>query len=324
MSLLGILTLAKEGHPKAIQTLVLAKRGNPGAIGFLINEETTPQGIHTHAEQRDGCLCVLLEANPLPEPQHAIALVQNSLKALKIELTQPIVICGYQQGEWIPTWQHTMRFEPSSSPRPSSTITVTYTPSTQFSDASFSDASFSDVSAMEISSVNISPVDPEVTGDRPSSTEQLIPSTELAAPSEPPSELSSETLSEPSSELSSETLSFTELATPSEFSSLELPSELPPPSETPDVFKRPETVIFLIFIGLFVFWDTYATLLEEAESSSKRSLTTGQLARRLKTSKSMIRRKKRLNGFSEWTQRLDPDGVAWVYHRGVYLPHSAG
>ncbi|GAB4235422.1 MAG: hypothetical protein Kow00121_62950 [Elainellaceae cyanobacterium] len=91
------------------------------------------------------------------------------------------------------------------------------------------------------------------------------------------------------------------------------------------VLKRPEAVIFLIFISIILFWDTYLSLLDEQNEkviTAESALTTSQLARRLRTAKGTIRRQKRGEGFGEWTQQRDPEGIAWAYHRGAYVPAS--
>jgi hypothetical protein len=91
-------------------------------------------------------------------------------------------------------------------------------------------------------------------------------------------------------------------------------------SETPDVLKRPEAVILILIAALFVFWDTYLSLLDEVSAAS---LSTRQLAQRLGTSQKVIRRRKRQADFGEWTQQLDPDGIAWMYcSGGAYAPKA--
>jgi hypothetical protein len=94
------------------------------------------------------------------------------------------------------------------------------------------------------------------------------------------------------------------------------------PSETPDILKRPEAIILIIFASLLIFWDAYTSLLEEDDVLPTATLSTSQLARRLQTTRSTIRQRKRLADFGEWTQSLDPDGIAWAYRKGVYIPRA--
>lgn len=103
---------------------------------------------------------------------------------------------------------------------------------------------------------------------------------------------------------------------------MENPLSLMQPSESPEILKRPESVAVLLFVSVFIFWDAYLSLMEEDETKPQKVLSTSQLARRLKTAKGTIRRKKRLDDFGAWTQSLDPEGIAWTYNRGVYLPES--
>jgi hypothetical protein len=89
-------------------------------------------------------------------------------------------------------------------------------------------------------------------------------------------------------------------------------------SSDSNLLNRPEAVIFVLLAALFVLWDTYLGLLDEVEPTS---LSSRQLAQRLGTNQKTIRRRKSQPGFSEWTQQLDPDGIAWVYCTGgVYAP----
>lgn len=90
--------------------------------------------------------------------------------------------------------------------------------------------------------------------------------------------------------------------------------------EQTDLLKRPESVFFLLFISIFLFWDTYLELLDDPLFSSPTVLSASNLSRRLRVSKKVIRRKKREENFSEWTRTIDPDGIAWMYRKGSYLP----
>lgn len=93
-------------------------------------------------------------------------------------------------------------------------------------------------------------------------------------------------------------------------------------SETPDILKRPQAIVLILFASLLIFWDAYTSLLEEDDVVPTAALSTSQLSRRLQVSKTTIRNRKRLENFSEWTQSLDPDGIAWIYRKGFYVPRS--
>lgn len=86
------------------------------------------------------------------------------------------------------------------------------------------------------------------------------------------------------------------------------------------LLNRPEAVVFILIAMLIVLWDTYLELVDEVGSTS---LSARQLSRRLGTTQKLIRSYKRQPNFSEWTQQLDPEGIAWVYSPGgVYTPKA--
>jgi hypothetical protein len=89
--------------------------------------------------------------------------------------------------------------------------------------------------------------------------------------------------------------------------------------EITNLLKRPEAVVLIIFAGILIFWDAYLSLLDEADNSAIR-LSTSQLAERLNTTPTILRHKKRLADFEDWSRDRDPDGIAWAYHQGTYSP----
>ncbi|MEX0270901.1 hypothetical protein AB3R30_17300 [Leptolyngbyaceae cyanobacterium UHCC 1019] len=76
------------------------------------------------------------------------------------------------------------------------------------------------------------------------------------------------------------------------------------------VLQRPEIVAMVAMALLLVFWDAYLEWMDEAETQS---LSGRQLAYRLGVSSSTISRYKERTNFGEWSQALDPDGIAWSY-----------
>lgn len=93
------------------------------------------------------------------------------------------------------------------------------------------------------------------------------------------------------------------------------------PLPNSDLLKRPEAVVLILFSVLLILWDTYLALLDEEEGSM--ALSSRQLAERLGTTAKVLRRRKSQPAFSEWTQQLDPDGIAWVYSTGgTYIPRA--
>jgi hypothetical protein len=104
-------------------------------------------------------------------------------------------------------------------------------------------------------------------------------------------------------------MSFTELGNPFYFLEGEDLFEA-----VPEVFKRPEWAILVFVLALL----TYLTLLTDAPPDQL--LSSRQLARRLGVEQKILRRKKYQPDFGAWTQNLDPDGIAWTYQHGAYLP----
>jgi len=96
-------------------------------------------------------------------------------------------------------------------------------------------------------------------------------------------------------------------------------SALTETSEIPDYLKRPEAIVFIFLTTLFVFWETYLSLLDEFAPETSLSLPPTIPA--VGVSKSTVRKRKRQAGFSEWSKSLDPEGIAWSYQSGgLYSP----
>lgn len=337
------------------EILELAHQGNPTAIGTLINYITQPRGIKVRVQRQDNDLHILVESEPFPNQQEAMAFIQDTLKELQARPIQTVTIYGRQQGERIPAWQQTIAWQghpiaeqPESLPKsPPETqaekgeeITTSPAVNLQPTEVTPSELAETEIIEGKVVQSDVS---------RPETIHVMEPEVALSSVDEAaivprsPSQLSPQVLSE--SELSvpelstslnptlghqynaaSSAVSLTSrnsaflkgLLDPLTYIDTSLP--LMESSDTPEVLKRPESVFFLFFISILTVWEAYLTLLEEDETQPKKVLSTSQLARRLQTSKRTIRRQKRLEGFSEWTQSLDPDGIAWSYSRGVYLP----
>lgn len=91
-----------------------------------------------------------------------------------------------------------------------------------------------------------------------------------------------------------------------------------PQEET--LLQRPESVILLIFVSIFMIWQLYVDLMEEVAPEG--SLSGRALAQRLNVSRSTISRRKEREDFGDWSQQLDPDEIAWVYRNGAFYPQD--
>lgn len=292
----GVLNFALALKREAMSTqeiIALARQGDPVAIGTLLSFYTQSQGIKVRVQRQDNHLRVLLEGDQLPDQQMAIALIHNQIKALSVESIRAIAIYGRQRGSKFPTWQQEIQLNPDPDLHHSSNNTVTEAPqpSAQFP------AQPSEIDSEPSNSASVTPI-------------PINPDSERVVNSNP-SETGNKTISETGSETVSAANSETQ---PTQ--SPEAPTQSS--STSTDLLKRPEAVIFIIFVTLFVFWDAYLSFLDDAPPSTV--LSSGQLARRLGTDRRMVRRLKRQDNFGEWTRSLDPDGITWVYQKGVYTP----
>ena len=85
------------------------------------------------------------------------------------------------------------------------------------------------------------------------------------------------------------------------------------------LLQRPEIVAMMAIALLLVFWDAYMEWMDEADQS----ISGRQLARRLGVSSSTISRYKARSNFSEWSQALDPEGIAWSYTGKAFVQEEA-
>jgi hypothetical protein len=101
-----------------------------------------------------------------------------------------------------------------------------------------------------------------------------------------------------------------------------------PPQTSPDewditiqnLIQRPEMLALITFALILVLWDTYSEWLAEVDPGQP--LSGVKLARRLGVNSSTISRYKLRPNFSQWSQDLDPDGIAWSYDGKFFVPHG--
>lgn len=86
------------------------------------------------------------------------------------------------------------------------------------------------------------------------------------------------------------------------------------------IFQKPELVALLAFALILVLWDSYAEWMQEFDATQ--SLSGVKLARRLGVSSSTLSRVRKQDNFSEWSQQLDPEGIAWKYENQVFVPQT--
>jgi hypothetical protein len=288
------------------EILGLAKQGDPMAIATLMNQVTQPKGISVRVKHQDGCLHLLFEGEQIPKQQTAVTFVRSSLNILNLPLNS-VMVYGRQQGSHHTSWHESLQlsyFELSpdaqltdraeeipDSDLPDDSVAPDPEPN-QAENADFVESIDFAVAAKVAPELELS--ETEILHPEPA------PSQNWTAPTPIPTELSS--------------METTSLAQRSE-------TALAETSEIPDFLKRPESVVFIFFTTLFVFWEAYLSLLNELAPAT--SLSCRQLSERLGVSKSTVRKRKRQPGFGDWSKSLDPDGIAWVYETGgLYRPQS--
>jgi hypothetical protein len=87
-----------------------------------------------------------------------------------------------------------------------------------------------------------------------------------------------------------------------------------------NLIQRPEMLALITFALILVLWDTYSEWLAEVDPGQP--LSGVKLARRLGVNSSTISRYKLRPNFSQWSQDLDPDGIAWSYDGKFFVPHA--
>lgn len=272
---------------------MLAQEGHPIAIATLFNYITRSYGTKTRVQRQGDRLHILIEATLLPDPQASIEFVQSSIKDLNVQHITTVTVYGRRQGERLPGWQQTIHLADGLTDDLTDNLTDNQTGDLAEFQAKTA-LNSPDLSDQSVRSSAIHPGHASFTSIKP---------VEVAPVEVKPVEPAPVDLLAPFP------------AVPPPF----LPMEA---SEIPDILKRPQAIVLIVFAALLIFWDAYTSLLEEDDVVPTAALSTSQLARRLQTSNTTIRNRKRLNNFSDWTQTLDPDGIAWIYRKGVYIPRA--
>jgi hypothetical protein len=291
----------------------LAKKGDSGAIAVVMNEITQPKGILVRVQYQGDCLHILFQGAQIPKQQTAVSLVRAVLKQLNLQWHRSVMVYGRQQGSHHTSWHEALQLESYFELDPDAQLTeqsdelgAIVEPGTQVMDhlPEATELSQDETSASanldqpEQSEVAIEPEpDLELSQTELLEPEPVLPQNWATDPTPPP-----------------ENHMETSLASRPE-------TALAETSEIPEFLKRPESVVFIFFTTIFVFWEAYLSLLNELAPAT--SLSCRQLADRLQVSKSTVRKRKRQSGFSDWSKSLDPDGIAWVYETGgLYRPQG--
>ncbi len=90
---------------------LLAQQGNPQALETVFKMQNPEPSWVIKVRLQDNCLQVLLEAEPTPEKQRAVALVQGflaHLQPLALTTAQTLRIWGRQRGQLLADWREDM------------------------------------------------------------------------------------------------------------------------------------------------------------------------------------------------------------------------
>jgi len=113
--------------------LELAKQGDVNAIATLINQALQPQGITAKASIKNGCLQIMLEAQPAPDQQVIVSLIYDKLVSLDINSFNRVKIYGRETGDDFPDWQQELNLVSST---PEETVEVLTSTTNQPSESS--------------------------------------------------------------------------------------------------------------------------------------------------------------------------------------------
>lgn len=84
--------------------LQLAQQGDAGAIAVLMNRHLYPNGISAEVEIKDSCLCVVFEAQTVPEQQALVEFLYQGVLDLNVKGIAVIWACGREIGAETAAW----------------------------------------------------------------------------------------------------------------------------------------------------------------------------------------------------------------------------
>lgn len=97
MSQPNLLELAKQGHPKAIES--------------LINRQMQPKGITAKVSLSGDCLMIIAESKDPPDKAFLVDLIRKGMMNLKVEAIKRVVIRGQAAGQTTPTWREAFELQ---------------------------------------------------------------------------------------------------------------------------------------------------------------------------------------------------------------------
>ena len=282
------------------EILERARAGDPKIIAAVLNHSLKPLGIQTQAAKSDRTLHIVLEANPTPNPGQTTLAVRRLMTELGVQGLDQIILYGQQSGEESVAWKQDIALPLA--------LTTDLTPVTPISDFQSSPET---QAAPEPQTLETTPVPPTDPSDPAPTAPAAPPGMEASAD---PTALEADIVSEgrePNLAIAPQNPgAMVAIAPPRTETDASLKSRL-------TALQRPEAVILILFLVVVTFWELYLDLAAADESTS---LSGARLASRLAVSPSTISRRKLQDDFSEWSQSLDPEGIAWFYENGRFWP----
>lgn len=304
--------------------LTLARQGNPKVIAAIMNRSVRSHGIGVQIVRRDDCLYVLLEGTLALKQEPMVSFVQTSMKKLRVEPIQTVRIYGRRQGEVTAAWKKTIALQSANgSTAPPSEQADLKALRIEFpTEPSLAEANRSDT--IQTNAVQ-EPPDNLVTAQL-NQSQSTGPN---EAPNQAPADGENAPIESAIAPSAAQPIDVDDATatTEQDLAAFDQSSDELAASESGDLaegidfralLQRPEALVLVTFVIAVFVWQFYLSLLEAVAPEG--SLTTSELAHRLNVSRSTISRRKHQPDFSEWTQQLDPDAIAWVYTEGAFVP----
>jgi hypothetical protein len=340
--------LRELGGMAAQDILERAREGDPSVIAAVLNRVLRPLGVRSQAARRDRTLLIVCSGDTVPDEERMTTVVRKLVDELEMQSIEQIQLYGQQAGEESVAWKQslTVIMEPQSetsmthsnsdapnmySPEDTPPVPPADTPVEPLASTP-AEPVVSDPFAMPASASvpppAIAPTSPEPLSTAASTVEPEALAAAVTPENSDRGNATTDATPTPASVSSPATAAAPTpapaTATLQRESAAAIAAEVPPEAfssgeetEVSRLLQRPEAVVLLFLLALATLWDLYLDL---AEGEQRGAISGAQLAIRLDVSPSTISRRKRQDGFSTWSQTLDPDGIAWVYQNGRFLP----
>ncbi|MBE9098688.1 hypothetical protein [Vacuolonema iberomarrocanum] len=279
-----------------------AREGDPRVIAAMLNRVLSPLGVRSQAARRDRTLHVVLSGDVVPDATRMATVMRRLADELRMKSIEQIRLYGQKLGEESVAWkQHlavTMEPESTTSMTNYQSDTPEVRPQNENSPVPPAETPVEPLSSAPSEPVTPAPISPMSNSD-PAPAPAIAPTSPEPMTSTAPTDLERGALAD--------ALTLGE-------------SSHGDDAEVSRLLQRPEAVVLLFLLVLATLWDLYLDL---AEGDQSGALSGARLAARLDVSPSTISRRKNQDGFSTWSQTLDPDGIAWIHQNGRFLPLDA-